>query len=71
MTRVILPLVLAFAIVTVAVSLHATRHPASASEGSASPRPLILQEGDGEHLVHCAGPLGGCAVYYQARWPKR
>jgi quercetin dioxygenase-like cupin family protein len=29
------------------------------SRASASPQSLILQEGDGDHLVHRAGPLGG------------
>jgi quercetin dioxygenase-like cupin family protein len=58
-SRVILPLALALASVVVAVSLRAAQHSVDASEGSASPRPLIQQEGDGEHLVHRAGSLGG------------
>lgn len=32
---------------------------AQTAESSSSPTPLILQEGDGDHLVHRAGPLGG------------
>jgi mannose-6-phosphate isomerase-like protein (cupin superfamily) len=58
MTRIILPLALAFASFTVAVFLRPTLHSADISEDPASPRPLILQESDGEHLVHRAGPLG-------------
>jgi len=66
MSRVILPLVLTLATVTVAVLVRARERervaPQSATEtsqGPASPRPLILQEGDGDHLVHSAGPLSG------------
>jgi len=63
MSRVILPLVLTLATVTVAVLVRARERgrvaPQSATEtsqGPASPRPLILQEGDGEHLVRRTGP---------------
>jgi quercetin dioxygenase-like cupin family protein len=61
MRRVILPLVLT--LTTVAVALLArTAVPKSATQLSAtpsSPRPLILQENDGEHLVRRTGPTGG------------
>jgi quercetin dioxygenase-like cupin family protein len=59
MSRVILPLALAFASITATIFLSAARHSVDASDGPASPRPLILQADDGEHLVHRAGPLGG------------
>ncbi len=61
MRRVILPLVLT--LTTVAVGLLArTAVPKSDTQLSAtpsSPRPLILQENDGEHLVRRTGPTGG------------
>jgi mannose-6-phosphate isomerase-like protein (cupin superfamily) len=66
MSRVVLPLVLTLATVTAAVLARAHAHertdPQSVEESSQanpSPRPLILQEGDGDHLVHSAGPLSG------------
>ncbi len=64
MSRVILPLVLTLATVTVAVLVraHERSDPQSAaksSPSSTSPQPLILQEGDGDHLMHSGGPLIG------------
>jgi mannose-6-phosphate isomerase-like protein (cupin superfamily) len=66
MSRVILPLVLTLATVTAAVLVRARVHertdprPAEeSSQANAAPHPLILQEGDGDHLVHSAGPLSG------------
>jgi quercetin dioxygenase-like cupin family protein len=66
MNRVVLPLVLTVAIVTAALLVRGRAHqrtePQAAkesSQSSPSPRPLILQEGDGDHLVHSAGPLSG------------
>jgi mannose-6-phosphate isomerase-like protein (cupin superfamily) len=66
MSRVVLPLVLMLATVTGAVLVYARVHESSdpqsakeSSEANPSPRPLILQEGDGDHLVHSAGPLIG------------
>jgi mannose-6-phosphate isomerase-like protein (cupin superfamily) len=66
MRRLILPLVLTLVTVTVAILVRAREHertqPRSASDTSqapTSPRPLILQEGDGEHLVRRTGPTSG------------
>jgi quercetin dioxygenase-like cupin family protein len=59
LSRLILPLVSALPSVAVAVLLCTAQHSVDISEGPGSPRPLILQDGDGEHLVHRAGPLGG------------
>jgi quercetin dioxygenase-like cupin family protein len=64
-------LLLAFTLATVAADLRGEEHdgatPRSAQQterGLKSPRPLILQEGDGEHLVRPAGPTGGwpCSI---------
>jgi len=59
-------LLLAFTLATVAADVRGEEHdgatPQSAQQaesGLKSPRPLILQEGDGEHLVRRAGPTGG------------
>ncbi len=59
-------LLLVFTLATVAVFERAQGReraaPQSASETSralAAPRPLILQEGDGDHLVRRSGPTGG------------
>jgi quercetin dioxygenase-like cupin family protein len=66
MSRVILPLVLTLATLTVVVLVRARERERAApqstteiSRGPASPRPLILQEGDGEHLVRRTGPTAG------------
>jgi quercetin dioxygenase-like cupin family protein len=63
MRRVVL---LVFALATVVVvgrareREHAAPPSASeASQGLTAPRPLILQEGDGDHLVRRTGPTGG------------
>jgi quercetin dioxygenase-like cupin family protein len=61
MNRVILPLVLTVATVAVAWLARAGV-PQSATENPSGPttsRPLILQEGEGDQLVHSAGPLSG------------
>src|SRR5690348_18218162 len=57
---------LAFILATVAADVRGEEHdgatPQSAQQaesGLKSQRPLILQEGDGEHLVRRAGPTGG------------
>ncbi len=66
MSRVVLPLVLTLVTVTAVVLVRARApqrtdpQPAEeSSQANPSPRPLILQEGDGDHLVHSAGPLSG------------
>jgi mannose-6-phosphate isomerase-like protein (cupin superfamily) len=66
MSRVILPLVLMLATVTVAVLVPARVRERAApqsdnetSQGPTSPRPLILQEGDGDHLVRRTGATSG------------
>jgi mannose-6-phosphate isomerase-like protein (cupin superfamily) len=66
MSRVILLLALTLATVTVAILVRARERervaPQSATEtsqGPTSPRPLVLQEGDGDHLVRRTGPTGG------------
>src|SRR5229473_8452348 len=66
MSRVILPLVLMLATVTVGVLVGARVRERVApqsdnetSQGPTSPRSLILQEGDGEHLVRRTGPTAG------------
>src|SRR5438270_6972688 len=66
MSRVILPIILTMATVTVGVLVGARVRERGAphsdnetSQVSTSPRPLILQEGDGEHLVRRTGPTAG------------
>jgi len=65
-SRVILPLVFALATVTAAVLVRAGEPEHAAPQVAAetrqdltSPLPLVLQEGDGEHLVDRTGPPGG------------
>lgn len=63
MNRTVLPFVLALA--TFAMAIHARQYTApdhateAAPRSSEAPHPLILQEADGEHLVHTSGPLRG------------
>src|SRR6266436_4561760 len=63
--RVILPLAFTFTTVVAAILLLARASGRagptgqSSSDTFTSPIPLILQEGDGEHLVSRAGPAGG------------
>jgi quercetin dioxygenase-like cupin family protein len=66
MSRVILPIVLTMATVTVGVLVGARVRERAApqsdnetSQVSTSPRPMILQEGDGVHLVRRTGPTAG------------
>jgi len=61
MNRITLQLVLTLTTVTVALLAHAVvpRSATGSSQSSSSPRPLILQEDDGEHLVRRTGPTGG------------
>jgi mannose-6-phosphate isomerase-like protein (cupin superfamily)/ketosteroid isomerase-like protein len=51
--------VLAQTTTPVAVLKTRAHNPSHKAASSGSPTPLILQEGDGDHLVHRAGPLGG------------
>src|SRR5260370_9360788 len=64
MSRVCLTLVLTLATVTVAVLVRAParsdpQSAAKSSPSSTAPQPLILQEGDGDHLIRSGGPLSG------------
>src|SRR6266849_3944136 len=66
MNRVLLPLVVTLLTVTAVVLVRARApqrtdpHPAEESaQANPSPRPLILQEGDGDHLIRSGGPLSG------------
>jgi mannose-6-phosphate isomerase-like protein (cupin superfamily) len=66
MHRIRLLLIFTMASITVAVLVRARARgrsdPQSAGESSrssTSPQPLILQEGDGDHLVRRTGPTGG------------
>lgn len=66
MRRVILLLVLTLATVIAAVFVRARAHERTdprttgeSSQANTSPRPMILQEDDGDRLVHSSGPLVG------------
>ena len=53
-------IILAMVIVAVSIFPAAQQHAGkSAKQAAGTPTPLILQENDGDHLVHRAGPLGG------------
>ncbi len=64
MNRVILSVVITLAIFCAAIvvlargSEHVPQAARNTSQGTASSHPLILQESDGERLVHRGGPLG-------------